>query len=148
MSIPNCVPQSPTWLILRTSCPSNSRILQIDSPMMVDLRWPTWRFLATFGEEKSTAIFYFFWFGGITIPYLRKMLIYSSMNWSVREICMKPFSVIASFFMRLSGLNEFTTFFPRSLADLISWHSFWKYFLFWLNIWRQDGVTYSTSSSA
>lgn len=54
INIPNYVPQSPTWLVLNTSQPKNSKILQTLSPYIVDLKWPTCIFLAILGLEKST----------------------------------------------------------------------------------------------
>ena len=54
MSIPNCVPQSPTWLTRSTLKPMNSRIRHTDSPMIVLRKWPTCISLAIFGLEKST----------------------------------------------------------------------------------------------
>ena len=54
INMPNCVPQSPTWLTRFTSWPQYSRTLQIVSPMMVERKWPTCISLAMFGEEKST----------------------------------------------------------------------------------------------
>ena len=54
MSMPNGVPQSPTWLSLITRCPANSRTRAMASPTMVVRRCPTCISLATFGEEYST----------------------------------------------------------------------------------------------
>ena len=71
MSMPNCVPQSPTWLTRSVSWPQNSRIRQIVSPMMVERRWPTCISLATLGDEKSTTTVCFLLGGGST-PTLQK----------------------------------------------------------------------------
>ena len=68
INIPNYVPQSPTWLILLTSYPVYSKILQSDSPIMVDLKCPTCISLAILGEEKSTAIVLLVSLGGCTHP--------------------------------------------------------------------------------
>ena len=57
MSMPNCVPQSPTWLTRSTSWPQNSSTRQMESPMIVERRWPACISLATFGDEKSTTTF-------------------------------------------------------------------------------------------
>jgi hypothetical protein len=54
MSMPNWVPQSPTWFSRSVSTPQYSRVRAMVSPMMVDRRCPTCISLATLGEEKST----------------------------------------------------------------------------------------------
>src|SRR5947207_72025 len=54
MSMPNWVPQSPTWLSLITRCPANSRTRAMASPTIVVRKCPTCISLATFGEEYST----------------------------------------------------------------------------------------------
>ena len=54
MSIPNCVPQSPTWFSRSTEAPENSRHRHSASPITVLRRCPTCISLATFGLEKST----------------------------------------------------------------------------------------------
>ena len=54
MSMPNGVPQSPTWLSLITRCPANARIRAMASPTTVVRRCPTCISLAMFGEEYST----------------------------------------------------------------------------------------------
>mmetsp|Transcript_18485 Transcript_18485/g.37772 ORF Transcript_18485/g.37772 Transcript_18485/m.37772 type:complete len:229 (-) Transcript_18485:558-1244(-) len=54
--MPNCVPQSPTWFTLSVGWWVYSRILQTDSPMIVERRWPTCMSLAMLGEEKSTTV--------------------------------------------------------------------------------------------
>ncbi len=51
MSIPNGVPQSPTWLRRTTVCPCHSSSRAMESPMMVLRRWPTCISFATFGPE-------------------------------------------------------------------------------------------------
>ena len=68
MSMPNCVPQSPMWLVRVTSCPQNSKIRLMHSPMIVDRKCPTCMFLATLGDEKSTITLCFFTFGGSMMP--------------------------------------------------------------------------------
>ncbi len=54
MSMPNGVPQSPTWVSLITRCPANSSTRAMASPTMVVRKCPTCISLATFGEEYST----------------------------------------------------------------------------------------------
>ena len=54
MSMPNWVPQSPTWLSLITRWPANSRIRAMASPTIVVRRCPTCISLAMLGEEYST----------------------------------------------------------------------------------------------
>merc|ERR1712078_408518 len=54
MSIPNCVPQSPTWFSRSTEAPENSRHRHSASPITVLRRCPTCISLVTFGLEKST----------------------------------------------------------------------------------------------
>ena len=54
MSMPNGVPQSPTWLSLITWSPTNSVTRAIASPTIVERRCPTCISLAMFGEEYST----------------------------------------------------------------------------------------------
>ncbi len=54
ISMPNGVPQSPTWLSLIRWSPTNSVTRAIASPTIVVRRWPTCISLAMFGEEYST----------------------------------------------------------------------------------------------
>eukprot|EP00659_Diplonema_papillatum_P020719 gene20719-biopygen21007 len=98
MSIPNCVPQSPTWLVLRTSCPQNSRSLQMLSPMMVERRWPTCIFFAMFGDEKSTSTRCFWTTGGRT-PSVTSFAIAFSTYGMPTEMLMKPCFVASAFEM-------------------------------------------------
>ena len=51
MSIPNGVPQSPTWFSRMTVWPTNSSMRTSASPMIVVRRCPTCISLATFGAE-------------------------------------------------------------------------------------------------
>ena len=51
MSMPNGVPQSPTWFCRMTLWPSASSTRASASPMIVLRRWPTCISLATFGAE-------------------------------------------------------------------------------------------------
>ena len=54
ISIPNWVPQSPTWLSRSTGWPRNSSTRAKASPMIVERRCPTCISLAMLGLEKST----------------------------------------------------------------------------------------------
>ena len=54
ISMPNGVPQSPTWLSLITWWPANSSTRAMASPTMVVRRCPTCISLAMLGEEYST----------------------------------------------------------------------------------------------
>ena len=89
MSMPNCVPQSPTWLTRSVSWPQNSRIRQIVSPMMVERRWPTCISFAILGDEKSTSTFFFSPRVGLT-PSARIDCTPLSKRSSTRETLMKP----------------------------------------------------------
>ena len=51
MSMPNGVPQSPTWFCRMTVCPSRSSTRASESPTTVVRRCPTCISFATFGEE-------------------------------------------------------------------------------------------------
>lgn len=72
INMPNQVPQSPTWLILQTLLPRNSKILQMLSPCIVDLRCPTCIFFAILGLEKSTRIV--FVFSGYSHPSMQLLM--------------------------------------------------------------------------
>ena len=51
MSMPNCVPQSPTWLTRSMSWPQNSMTRARESPMIVERMCPMCISFATLGEE-------------------------------------------------------------------------------------------------
>ncbi len=56
MIMPNCVPQSPTWLSVMTLWPMKRATRASESPMKVLRMWPTCIGLAMFGAEKSTTM--------------------------------------------------------------------------------------------
>ena len=128
MSIPNYVPQSPTWLVRITSKPMNSRTRLMLSPWMVDLKWPTCISLAILGLEKSTTTLVYVFVSSSTAtdtgPFLRSLIISSWMKSFLRVMFRKnPLFAGSPFPACLSSTFSMTVFSSRfyATAYAISW---------------------------